>query len=618
MRASATRDLLARINPRWNAISSKASAFLETPGHPERATSSGHREWSEELRGRFLGIGMVAVAVACLLFGVARFALQQHTGLLTPWLFNAVGFVVICMLYVWYRRAPTTRSEVAVHATAAIATILLLVPVAFNMPSTIWWLSLVGFAMTLMSRRREAGLWAVSTIVLVAAVPQLEPMLRVSGAAGEQALEASMARTLFAIILFGIAYAFRREIEHRTSDLTTLTADLQSANAAKDRFLANMSHELRTPLHGMLGMTEHALNEPLDAAQRHRLQSIMASGTTLLCLLNDVLDIGRANANALSLDSQPFALHDVIAQVLPPFAAQAAQRGLRFTASAEPELRRTRVGDAARIRQIVLNLVSNALKFTRDGSIAIRLDRLPEHEDGIVLRISDTGVGMAPEIAERIGEAFVRHDSGPSREHGGAGLGLAIVYELAQRMQGRVDIVAAAPQGTTVTVELRLPFSANDYSCGPQELLPRQNATGATPGFPQRPFATLRILVCEDDTLGQELMAASLNVLGHSYVIACDGVEGLQLAAQQNFDLVLSDIEMPNMDGYAFLQQFRQHEQNRGHRPIPVMAVTAHAALKDRDRFLGLGFNDYLAKPFTLAELQSMLARVSVASTYPA
>jgi two-component system, sensor histidine kinase len=584
---------------------------LESADPRESPARNGHSEWSEDLRARFLGIGMVAVAVACFVFAVARFVLQQQSGLRTPWLFNALGFVAICALYLWYRRAPAARSEAAVHATAAIATLVLIVPVAYGMTSSVWWLALVGFAMTLMSRRREAGLWAVSTVVLVAAVPQIEAMMHVADSAGEQPLESSMARTLFAIILFGIAYAFRREIESKTSDQVTLTADLQVANATKERFLAHMSHELRTPLHSLLGMTELMLEQPLDDAQRHQLESVRDSGTTLLHLLNDVLDIGRANADSLALDQQTFALHDVIAQLLPPFAAQARQRGLGFDANADRDIRRWRVGDAARIRQILLKLISNALKFTRSGAIDVQLLPWREHEDGVVLRVADTGIGMAPGLAQRIGKAFVRHDSGPTRSHGGAGLGLALVHELASRMHGRVEFTEATPQGTIVRVYLRLPFVSSDSSIGPHDLLPNRSETQSpTAGF-EKLATPLRILVCEDDPLSQELMLASLTVLGCSCVVARDGVEGLSFAQDQDFDLVLSDIEMPNMDGYDFLRQFRQLQANRNQPRTPVMAVTAHAAPRDRDRFLDFGFDDYLAKPFTVAELRRMLATVA-------
>jgi signal transduction histidine kinase/CheY-like chemotaxis protein len=585
---------------------------VESAEQREFPARNSHSEWSEELRARFLGIGMVAVAVACLVFAVARYILQLQSGLQTPWLFNAFGFVAICALYLWYRRAPAARSEPAVHATAAIATVLLIIPVAYGMNSSVWWLTLVGFAMTLMSRRREARLWAVSTVVLVAAVPQLEPLLHVAASAGEQPLESNMARTVFAIILFGIAYAFRREIESKTSDQVSLTADLQAANATKERFLAHMSHELRTPLHSMLGMTELALKQPLDAAQKLQLESVRDSGTTLLNLLNDVLDIGRANADSLALDQQTFALHDVITQLLPPFAAQARQRGLGFDAHADRDLRRWRVGDAARIRQILLKLISNALKFTRSGAIDVQLLPWREHEDGVVLRVADTGIGMAPGLAQRIGKAFVRHDSGPTRSHGGAGLGLALVHELARRMYGRVEFTEGSPQGTIVRVYLRLPFVINDTSIGPHDLLPSRSETPeAASGFERLP-APLRILVCEDDPLSQELMQASLTVLGCSCVVARDGVEGMAFAEDQDFDLVLSDIEMPNMDGYDFLKQFRQLQANRNQPRTPVMAVTAHAAPRDRDRFLDFGFDDYLAKPFTVAELRRMLATVSV------
>lgn len=570
----------------------------------------GQQEWSQELRARFLGIGMVAVAAACLLFGITRLALQVQTELRTPWLFNFAGVAAIAALYCWYRRAPELRSEAAVHGTAAIASVLLIVPVAYGMPSTVWWLCLVGFAMTLMSKRREAALWAISTVVLVAVAPMLGSVFQVSGAAGEQVLEANLARTAFAIILFGIAYAFRREIEQRTSSLTALTADLQVASTAKDRFLAHMSHELRTPLHGLLGMAEHALNEPLDSAQRRRIEAIRDSGTTLLRLLNDVLDFGRANANALILDAQTFPLHDTIADVLPPFVAQARQRGLRCSASAASGMRRWRMGDAARIRQIVLNLVSNGLKFTREGSIEIHLAPWPEFADGVLLRVTDTGIGIPAELNNQIGEAFVQGETGPARAHGGAGLGLAMVHELAQRMQGKAELEVSPRGGTIASVYLRLPFSEDDPDSGTTDLLEIRRPATTRATRPARRTRTQRILVCEDDPLGQVLLAATLTLLGHDYVLANDGAEGIELIYRGTFDLVLSDIEMPKLDGYGFLQKLREFEAEQTRRPIAVVAVTAHAEPRDRARFLEAGFDEYLAKPFSIDELEQLLGRI--------
>lgn len=576
---------------------------------PEVSTKAVARdpEWSQQLRARFLGIGMLAVAIACLVFTVSRGWMQWRSGLLTPWLYNLGGLIAIGALYLWYRRAPAQRSEIAVNGTAAVATVLLVVPLAYAMPSSMWWLSLVGFAMTLMSRRREAALWATLTVALIAAAPLLEPLMHVPGSAGEPALEANLARTIFAVLLFGIAYAFRREIEQRTADLSALTANLQAANAARDRFLAHMSHELRTPLHGMLGMSEHALAAAHDATQRRQLEAIRDSGTALLRLLNDVLDAGRANADTLELDARPFALHTAIAEVLPPFFAQARELGLECRAQAHPGLRLWRNGDAARLRQIVLTLMSNAFKFTVKGRVALQLDPWADHDDGVVLRVSDSGIGVPQSLIDQLGQPFVRLDEGPARAHGGAGLGLAILSQLAERMQGRMRIESTTEGGTVATVWLRLSLT-EDAAIGPADLAstrPSAEAPGLLPAHPHRP---LHVLVCEDDTLAQEFVAATLTLLGHNYALADDGAQGMTLAEAHSFDLVLTDIEMPNLDGYAFLERFRRQALERGHMHVPVIAVTAHAEPKDRERFLAMGFDDYVAKPFAIADLRRTLA----------
>lgn len=567
-----------------------------------------HRGWSTRLRTRFLGIGMCAVAASCLVFALVRGWVQWRFGLSTPWMFNAIGALAIAGLYLWYRRDTAHRNQVAVHSTAAVATILLIIPVAYGMASSAWWLTLVGFAMTLMSNRREALLWALGITLLMAGLPWLAPLIQVADASVEPPIETYLARMAFAVILFGVAYAFRREIEQRTADLFGLNADLRSAHAAREQFLAHMSHELRTPLHGILGMTEHVRRSIDDPQLRAQLDAVRNSGETLLRLINDVLEFGHASSEKLQLDHQRFCLHECVTEVLLPFAAEAREKGLQFTASAAANLPAFRIGDRARVQKLLRNLLSNALKFTDRGSVHVELSGCDEAADGVILRVADTGIGMPYGFAES-GLAFQQGDCGPRRAYGGAGLGLAMVRELAGLMHGHLSFEPGEIRGSIVQVGMRLALSPDDDSVGPQDLLLNESiAPISTPeASPSASPRSLRILLCEDDPLSAELMTAMLQHLGHQCVLTSDGLAGLQKALDGGFDLALSDIEMPIMDGYELLKRLREHESAKGKERLPILAVTAHASSKDRARFLALGFDDYLAKPFSLASLQRLL-----------
>lgn len=564
----------------------------------------GHHEWSQQLRARFLGISMFAVGLACLVFALARYYTMQRTGLATPWLVNATGLAIMLALYLWYRRSPQRRSRFTVHATAVVATLALLIPAAYAMPSTVWWLSLIGFAMALMSRRREAYVWAVSMVLLIAAVPVLETWLRVANAAGEQPLELNMARVAFAVILFGIAFAFRREIERRTADLMQLANDLRAANATKDRFIAHMSHELRTPLHGLLGTSEQMLGEIDHPLHQQRLHAIRDSGNALLQLLNDLIDVSSARAGTLTLTRGPVNLCDTVAESVRGFATRAQQKGLELHFHVAPEVQAWRMGDEARIRQTVFHLVSNAVKFTDSGRVCMEIEHWPEWTDGVVLRLSDSGCGIPAELVAQIGQPFVREETPANRRHAGAGLGLALVFQLVRSMQGQLSFSAAQPQGTVVEIRLRLPIAQISAGAQVADAEPSQDqlAPQATP---------LRVLYCEDDPIGQDLIEAALTAMGHSCTRANDGAQGLALVASQPFDLVLTDLEMPKVDGYTLLSELRRLQQQSGQPRIPVVAVTAHAGPEDRDRFLQLGFDGFLAKPFRMAALGRALKAVA-------
>jgi signal transduction histidine kinase len=500
---------------------------------------------------------MTAVLSACAFFAVLRLAVQLATGRATPWWGDALGAAVLGALYLWYRGNPNGRSTVAVHGTAAIAMTALIIPAFYGMTSSKWWLALVGFAVLLLGRRKEGAVWTVVTLVVVPLTAALEPRLIVANAIGEPAVERATSGFFFVAILLAITWAFRRVAQRRARELTETAASLTRANMVKSRFLAHMSHEVRTPLHGVIAMTDMALDGEASPAVREQIQTAQESARLLLSLLNNVLDVARAESDAIELDLRPFALHSVLAEILRPLGAQARAKGLDFAARSDPGIVLRRVGDRVRFTQIVLNLVGNALKFTKDGRIEVRLRALADDEELVVLEVADTGAGIPLARRDAIFEPFAQASVADANIQGGAGLGLAIVRDLAQRMGGSVRVDSEVGRGSKFTVELRLPREVPGQAgagqpaaagaagtgapeVGPLDLFPagERNAARTEPSLTK----ALHVLVCEDNPVNQMVVLAMLARLGHTTTVAGDGLAAWELLERESFDLLLTDI----------------------------------------------------------------------------
>ncbi|MEO8001513.1 MAG: ATP-binding protein [Arenimonas sp.] len=559
------------------------------------------------LREKFILIALRAVMLACAVFAVLRGWVEWSTGLLTPWFVNLIGLLLVYALYWWFRRNPQPRLAFTAHTLAVIASVALIIPMAYGMVSSVWWLALVAFAMWLMAERREAIAWSIKIALLMPISQYLAPHFQVTGAAGETAIEAAFATLMFVTVLAGIAFSFRYETDLYAARLADSNESLSKANAAKERFLAHMSHELRTPLHGIMGMNDGALRGALEPEQRRRIEVSQSSAELLLRLLDDVLDVSRANADALQLELRPFSLADDLYEALLPLALRAGDKGIALHASAGKGIADLRIGDSLRIRQIVLNLLGNAIKFTEAGHIDIEIKQWEEYADGIVIEVTDTGIGIAPEHLERVLQPFERVAYGLTRPADGAGLGLSIVNELAMRMQGSVEVQSEPGHGSCFTARIRLAMQADNNRDMPGNIL--EQTSKAVPENLES-IATkksLLVLVSEDNDVNRLVIEQSLEMLGHKVLLTSNGGQAMQVFMQQAPDLVLTDIEMPVLDGYGVLAQVRQSCIERGLPPIPVFAVTAHAQRKDAERFLAAGFDGYLTKPFNLNDLQQVL-----------
>jgi CheY-like chemotaxis protein/anti-sigma regulatory factor (Ser/Thr protein kinase) len=309
----------------------------------------------------------------------------------------------------------------------------------------------------------------------------------------------------------------------------------------------------------------------------------------------------------LQLESRPFLLHTALTEVLLPLAAQARGKGIAFTAQADPGIAEARVGDSVRLGQIVLNLVGNALKFTRQGSIRVRL-RAAESADRLTIEIADTGQGIPQDKLGSIFEPFVQADVADGRNLGGVGLGLAIVRELARLMDGGVSVESDPGRGTTFRLQVTCRLDESRVgAAGPEELLPASSSPAQA--FVEPGKQRLSVLVCEDSEINQTVLRMMLTRLGHEAEIVEDGGRAWALLQEKRYDLLLTDVEMPVLDGVALARRIRAREAVEQLPRLPIVAATAHVGEEEQHRLYDAGMDGYLAKPFTLTALSKAIDR---------
>lgn len=435
--------------------------------------------------------------------------------------------------------------------------------------------------------------------------PYEKEFLRADGARVPVLLGCAEADNEGRLICFAVDLTEQRAVTKR---LAKAMSAVEAGSRAKSEFVANISHELRTPMNAILGMTELALGDDLTPRTRGFLETAKASADALLNLLNDLLDFSRLETGQFSLRPQPFRMTEVCDGAVRTLSLRAQEKNLFLAWNVVPDVPEWLLGDAVRLRQIIVNLVGNAIKFTERGNVRLAVE-LVENKDAIAqlrLTVADTGIGIAPEDQQRIFEAFTQVDASATRRFSGTGLGLSITRQLVLQMGGRISVESAPDHGTVFTCLIPLPLC--DGAEDEADKLRRSPAR-------LRSARPLHVLVGEDTPANQLLVAAILERYGHSCEVACDGEQLLSILSQRPFDAILLDVQMPRKDGLQTAAEIRALKNARL-AAIPIVAMTAHALDSDRERCLAAGMTDYISKPLSARKLIDILE--SAVGAHPA
>ncbi|RPD46533.1 ATP-binding protein [Paracnuella aquatica] len=425
-------------------------------------------------------------------------------------------------------------------------------------------------------------------------------------ASGKKAFSWGLALAIIACAVVVAAFLYIvSQSQHQRKVIESLNESerrIKEAAYLKEQFITNMSHEIRTPMNAIIGFTNLLRRSQLDATQREYVQNIHSAGDNLLALVNDILDLSKIEAGMMHLEETRFSIRSLAASVAAMFMDKMEEKGLRFYSEIDEDVPDILAGDAVRLTQVLVNLLGNAVKFTRTGSIWLKVQLRQQNDDKVdlLIMVQDTGIGISPEKQQTIFNRFQQAEADTTRRYGGTGLGLSIVKQLVELQGGSVEVESQQGAGTTFTVGIgyRIP----DIS--------EVESAGLVSDVPWVAPEQLHLLVAEDNLMNQQLMRHLMRNWGFHCTIVSNGLQAVEQLRQKRFLLVLMDIQMPEMDGYVATSVIRTELGM----DVPIIAMTAHAMIGEKEKCLQLGMNDYLSKPIKENELYNLIARYAQAT----